>query len=285
MPLERKILLSILIGIIIIFGGYLLYDSYYPGYKDALKRIEQYKTLIEKNSKEPTEITEENIQQLKDLKEYYEDRFFTEAQSAVTATTPAIKKRLEFHGIKISQYQGSKESVRFTITGSKSSLLNFLYSLSKDEMEYDFPLFNLRMVDNSNFQGTIEISRPTLKHEPRDASYYEDLGNKKEQFSYSTRALAPLGVSFYVKPKEPISIEPVVIEDVPEVIPNKRLDKFTYVGLLKKDNITITMFKEKVNGRVYRFEENKTISGWTYIGEENNKYLFTKDDITYEVIP
>lgn len=285
MPVERKILLSILIILSIAFCGYLLFDSYYPQYKDAVKKIEQYKKLIMKSSDEPTEITEDDINRLKTLKEYYEKRFFSIEESSVTATTPVIKKRLESNGIKISQYQGSKKSVRFTITGNKTSLLNFLYSLSKDQMEYDFPLFNLRMIDNSNFQGTIEIARPTLTEEPRDASYYEDLGTKKEKISYSGRALTPLGVSFYVKPAEPEVPEPVIVETKPEVIPNRRLDKFTYVGLLKKDDKIITMFKEKVNGRVYRFEKNKTISGWTYIGEENSKFLFTKDEITYEVIP
>lgn len=284
MPLERKILLSILIILIVAFGGFLLYDSYYPEYKDALYNIEQYKTLIMKSSNDPVEITESDIEELKSLKEYYEKRFFTPEQSSVTSTTPAIKKRLESNGLKISQYQGSKNSVRFTIRGTKTALLNFLYSLSKDEMEYNFPLFSIRMVDNSNFQGTIEISRPSLSSEPRDQSYFEELGSKKELFPYRTSTLGPLGVSFYVKPAEPVIVEQPVIEKIPEVIPNRRLDKFTYVGLLKKDDKIITMFKEKVNGRVYRFEKNKTISGWTYLGEDNSKFLFLKDDITYEVI-
>lgn len=280
MPLERKILLSILVFLIVLFSGYLIYDSFYPKYRDAQTKIEQYKMLIKRGSSKKSKISDEEIKELEELISYYKERFFTEEESLVTNTTPYIKKLLENSGVKISQYQGSKESVRFTISGNKMSLLNFLYRLSKENKMYHFPLFNLRMIDNNSFQGNIEVGRPQLSEEPNTKYYKADIGIKRELLPYYRSALTPLGTGFYT-PK-PVKVQQQVVEQ-PVVIPNKYLDKFTYVGLLKNKDEVITMFKEKSNGRVYRFKAGQTISDWTYIGEEDNKFIFKKDDITYEV--
>lgn len=283
MPIERKILLTILIILSTLFAGYLTYDNYYTKYSDAKAKILQYEKLLKKSKKVESKRTEEDVKVLEERIEYYKGKFFTLEESKVENTTPVIKRLLESSGVKISQYQGNRNSVRFTISGDKSALLRFLYRISKENKMYHFPLFNLRMLDNNKFQGNIEIARLHLSNKANDRFYTKEIGNKRIILPYYSSTLNPLGTAFYT-PKvveevvETVKPEPVIIER------NRPLDKFIYVGLLKKDNEVITMFKERINGRVYRFQPGQTVSNWTYIGEESGKFLFSKDEITYEVL-
>ncbi len=283
MPLERKILLSVLLILFVGFGSYLIFADYYPTYKDAKKKISYYTKLIERADPEPSEITLDKINILKDQISFYENKFFTTKESDITTTTPLIKEKLLNSGLKITQFQGNRNSVLFSINGSKKSLLYFFYNLSLEGKMYDFPQLNIKMIDNFNFQGTLEVSRPTLKEFPREESYIEEIFPLTSQYPFDSGSLNPMGLSVYVPKK--IEAPPATPEPVIKSLPNRRLNKFSYVGLLKKDGEIITMFKENENGRIFRFTINQTISGWKYLGEEDNKFLFTKDDIIYEVIP
>lgn len=282
MPLERKVLLSIFISLFLLLTGYLIFDYYNPKYLDAKEKITQYKKLINNHKDVESEITEEEITKLEELITSYKESFFTKEESKVVNTTPVIKKLLEKSGIKISQYQGNKSSVRFTIRGDIKALRDFLYTLSKENKYYDFPLFNIRMIDNNSFQGNIEILRKSLTDNPNERHYIEEVRVKNNKPTYSREALSPLGTTFYT----PIVVKKEAQISKPDPKPeNLPLNKFRYVGLLKSQDGVITMFKENTNGRVYRFKAGQTLSEWTYIGEENGKFLFKKDNLIYEVLP
>lgn len=283
MPLERKILLTVLVAIILIFTGYFLHSTYYTKYIDTKEKIEKYKKLLEGLETPGATVSDTELNRIQTLIDDYTKMFFTNEESIVTNITPDIKSKLEKSGINIKQYENSSQSVRYVIDGSKTSLLNFLNRISRENKNYKIPIFNIRMIDNQNFQGVLEISKPVLKNEPNSINYKKEVATKTINPPYYSGALAPLGVNFEVIKEEPK--EEVVQE---EVIEQKvfKTDKFTFVGLLKSDlGETTTLFKESVNGRVFKFKEGESLSGWTYVGERDGKYIMKKDDIEYEVTP
>ncbi|MGL1892029.1 MAG: hypothetical protein OCD02_10400 [Spirochaetaceae bacterium] len=282
MPIERKILIFILISIILLFSGYLIYDGYIKSYFDTSDKIEKYKILIDKVSEPNNEITELQIEELTTLIERYNGMFFYEADREITNLTPHIKQVIIDSGMDISQYQGLGNSVQFSIKGNKTSLANFLYILYSESRIYDIPLLNIRMINNYEFQGIIEISRPELKAEP-NAKYYKEFPRLEiESIPYISDLFNFLGTSLFEATSTDI---PVVMKIEVKKVKNKTTNKFSFIGCLKKNGETITMFKESKNGRIFRFKELETISEWTYLGLESDTYMFSKDKIIYEVTP
>lgn len=281
MPLERKILLSVLVGIVLLFIGYLLYSTYYTNYIDVQKKIAKYQKLIEGTKHIEESISTEDIQKIENLINEYTKMFFTQEESKITNIAPDIKNKLLKSGINIKQYENSSKSVRYVIDGSKNSLLNFLYRISSEQKNYKIPLFNIRMIDNNNFQGVIEVSKPTLSLEAYSINYKEEVKEIHNNPPFYKGALNPLGVDFEI----PKVVEEIIVEEVVEEKKVLKTDKFTFVGYLKGDNEKTTLFKERENGRVFKFQEGKTLSDWTYIGENDGKYIFKKDDAEYEVHP
>lgn len=279
MPLERKILLTILVILTFAFGGYLFYTGYYTQYKDNLSKITKYEKLINGFKTGKLTVSADKIEKLTRRESELKKKFFSMDEADITVLTPYIKKLLIKQGIQITQFQGGVNSVRFSINGNKIELLNFLYSILKENRVYDFPLLSIRMSNNNEFQGTLEISRSILDSEPRVASYTEKLKQIEKDKPYDSTIKSVLGISFYKSIIEP---EPEKVIEVAKV-EYKALDKFSYVGLLKNNNKTVTMFKESTNGRVYKFEIGQTISQWTFLGKEGESFLFSKNNIIYEV--
>lgn len=286
MPLERKILLTILILIITLFSGYFIYDGYYLKYKKNLSLISKYNRLISGFESKDSNISENKITSLNNKIDRYKELFFTPEQADITVLTPYIKDKLLNSNLIINQYQGNQDSVRFSVRGKKENLLKFIYTLSKEKKLYDFPMFNIRMENNYDFTSTFEVKRVQLSNKPMDQYLSQNLKQSNNELPFKINVLNFMGTDFLDSIKTPvveITSEPIVEAKLQELPKRENTNKFSYVGLLTKDSEVITMFKENVNGRVYKFQSGKTISEWTYIGKENNKYLFKKDDKIYEV--
>ena len=223
-----------------------------------------------------------DISELKELLLKYKQMFFSSDESSVTITTPIIKNMLLNNGINITQYQSGKESVRYSINGQKSALLKFLYSLSKEEKIYRFNLISIKMVDNNNFSGVLDMTRVTLSAKQNSNNYIEELLIPQSKSPYNSNVLSPLGVGFS-KPTSVVIIAKNIVEKIPELKPNIVLTKFIFIGRLTRGNSNLVVFKESNNGRIFRFKTGDISAGYKYIGEDNNKFLFEKDNIKYEV--
>lgn len=277
MPLERKILLTILISIILIFSSYFLYTGYYLEHKKNIKKIINYEKLISNFTPDVSNITSEDIDELLNREDILKN-YFTE-MSNMENLTSHIKSLLLRNGITISQFNPGEKTVRFSITGTKYQLRQFLYALTKESLSIYIPMFSIRIVDNENISGIIEVSENIISKEPQKAYINDSLRKLFRQTTYRGSLLSNLGIDLYPEPEA----EAIIIEEaVPEVkiIPT---EKFRFVGILKNQNQIITLFKDKYNGRIYRFENGETISKWTFIGKADKSYIFEKDEIKYEV--
>lgn len=279
MALERKILLSILCLIVLIFSSYIFYNSFYLRYQDAINKTENYNKLIDNHKPIKSIYTNDDIGILINKIEQYKSSFFSVEDAKLTILTPYIKDLLISYGITITQYQNSKQSVRFTISGTINSLLKFMYKIYIENKFYSFPVFNIKMIDNNNFKGTIDIKRLVLENDVEIKSDIKIIDQLK--LPYDLEIVTIFGTSFYKPITKTIKQDAAI-----EIIPIKKitLNKFTYVGLLKSDTKTITMFKENINNRIYKFKTGQTIDEWTYIGVEDNKFIFKNKEILYEVI-
>lgn len=280
MPLERKILLSILIALIAAFGLYGLYSTYYVNYRDKISKTTKYRQLIENNSQITSKITQWDIDKLEDINSSYRDLYFTEEESKGSNLAPIIKKRLERYSIEIKQYSLTEESARYTISGKKWDLTNFLYSLSGEKKNYSFPIFNIRMINNTDFQGTIEIRKPVIPLKRGRRSIKEGIESLPYRAPYSNSASYSLGTEFIVQE------EPEIVEEVVQAIEVKEpelTDKFYFVGKVKDNSNTTLLFKERSNGRIFKFTKGEILSGWKYLEEVDNGWLFLYKDKEYRV--
>ncbi len=280
MPLERKILLSILISIMLVFSFYFLYTGYYLEYKKNTDRIIKYEKLIRNFTPVESVITREVIDGLL-KRETTLENYFTDERD-LEGLTSHIKSLLLSEDLTISQFNPGEKTVRFLITGNKDQLRLFLYSLSKEPLSLYVPMFSIRMVDNQNISGILEVGENIKSEEPKNGNMLKSLRKLFRQTTYRESLLSYLGLDIYLESEQGI----IVITEEEEVVPEALVsstDKFQFVGILKKENHTETMFKEKSHGRIYRFENGETISEWTFIGKEINRYVFEKDGKRYEV--
>lgn len=279
MPLERKILLSILVLIILGFTGYYLYGTYYLDYKDKLGKIEKYGKLLEKSSNIAEEINPEELENLKKVNSEYRALYFEPEDADPVTLAPEIINRLEKHGLAIKQYTIGDTSVRYSISGKKWNLTSFLYSLTLEKRNYRFPVFNIRMINNQEFQGVIEIERVTLPSEVRDRNFSKEIQGIPYRAPYSNRVSYPLGLDFEVKEEviTEVAPEPEIVE-----LPTTT-DKFQFIGYLKGESETTLLFKERTNGRIYRFTKGEILSGWKYIEEREDSWLFLYNNKEFKV--
>ncbi|QEN05063.1 hypothetical protein EW093_10195 [Thiospirochaeta perfilievii] len=282
MPLERKILLSILLTLIFLLSGYHLYNNYYLVYKDNAGKIDKYQTLID-NYKPPIDlISKEDLEsldkRLEELKSYFTD------SPNLKNMTNKVKADLLNSGLTISQYSQGEESVNFSFTGTKKDLETYLNRVRVQNKFYYYPMFNLRMIDNENLSGNMEVME-NVKSYQKNRAFYLDSPRKLEEINeQTTNILEPFGVQLFIATPEPLPLKQE--EELKSInkIEILETDKFSFVGLLKKEDGVITMFKERNHGRIYRFKSGATISDWKYLGQKNSKFLFEKDGIKYEVL-
>ncbi len=280
MPLERKILLSILFSIIIAFSSYFLYTEYYLKYKNNIDRIIKYEKLLSNYTPNESDITSEDIDGLSD-RENILNSYFVQNRDMENLTS-FMKSLLLRNGLTISQFNPGDKTVRFSISGTKYQLRQFLYALTKESLSIYIPMFSIRTVDNENISGIIEVGENILSEEPQKGYILSSLRKLFRQTSYRDSLLSNLGIDLFPEPVARTVVVEEIVEELPEV-KNISTDKFNFVGILKNENHIVTMFKEKNHGRIYRFENGETISDWTFIGKEVNGYIFEKDGIKYEV--
>ncbi|QEN04214.1 hypothetical protein EW093_05670 [Thiospirochaeta perfilievii] len=261
MPIERKVMLSILTIIILTFGTYLLYNNYYLVYKDNLSKIEKYTTLITKTkNSEENSVSTVDIEELEHRIDELNNYFFDQHSIVITTVTTDILSRLKSHTISVSGFQEGMNSVRFTIKGDINDLTRFFYSLSLEKKFYDFPSISISMIDNNNFQGSIDVKRVLLTDKPVNKYITESFKRIKFSSAYidSSRIM---GTSFITQEE--------VVEKEPEVIEDRKLvktNKFQFVGTLRQNKKEITMFRESSNGRIFKFLFEEEIDGWKYLG-------------------
>lgn len=279
MPIERKILLSILLLFSMALASYLLYTEFYIKYSDNLLKINKYEHLVSNYDTKETNNNYNGLNKLTDRNDKYNAYFFDEKNADPTILTPYIKNLLLDNGIVITQYRASITSVTFSIKGDKENLLKFFYRINQEDKAYDIPLLNIRMIDNNIFQGTLEISRLVLNETPNIDFLSTNLKKIKDPIPYDKRSVTSFGTSFYTKPNVVAKSQ----QYVPIEIIRVPTDKFYYIGILRRNDMVVTMFKETYNGRIYRFTNGEIISGWKYIGKEDNYFIFEKGGTIYEV--
>lgn len=277
MSIERKVLITLLLLLLSILFYYLFYTKLYQINSDIEENIEKYNHLIS-TSKDHSNISEMDISELLQREQQLLTSFFSDKEADISMLTPHIKELLLNSRVEVLQYREGEKSTLYSIKGTTSSLLNFLYALHLEGKYYNISLLTLKMLNNREFQGDIKISRSVLSSTPKVESFTHKLREVISNLPYTTNINSILGTSF----NNTVIQEIAQIENI-EPIKEKTTDKFNFVGILKKQDKKITMFKEKDNGRVYRFEPGKTISGWKFIGKVNNRYIFEKDYIKYEV--
>jgi hypothetical protein len=282
MPLERKILLFILTGLFSVFIVYIGYNRFYLLYVESTSLSDRYIRLINSYSKPAPLITSEDIHIIEDKILDRKSLFFDSGNSIDPDFTSYIKKLLTNSGLSILQYQNTGTAVRFIIDGNKDNLLKFIYSISKEDKYYDFTQFNIRMLDDCRFQGSFEVKKLILTNNIREESYIRSERNQYKIGSLNSSIASILGLSSAVKKKA--LPEARINNTESKIESNQKLEKFDFVGYLKNGKEELVMFKERYNGRIYKFKQGETLSGWTYLYEEKDKFHFIRDNIKYEVI-
>lgn len=277
MSVDKKIVIIIIVFFMSLLT-YLFYTKLYLENKTTISQIKRYETIKSSLESKKYTFSQKQLDTLKDKEKLLKSTFFTSDETNINKMTPYIKKILVESEIEIIQFQENKKTTRFIVKGTSNSLLDFLYKIHNENKYYDIPNLNIKMLNKDEFQGVIEVSRVILLNEPRTDHLTTSLKKTTIKLPYNSNIAFILGISLEAEE---------IIQYRDTVIPKKSIykisDKFSYIGILKKDTKNITIFKDRNNSRIYQFELGKTISGWTYLGVKEGIYLFIKDNIKYEV--
>lgn len=292
MPLERKILLGILVIIMAVFGGIHIRDTYYTKYKESLKNITAHEERIKKLREDIYQQSQEEEAAEVDYETLIQEereKFFSPQEASVENIAGYIKSKLLYSGLEITKYSSGNSrgevSVRFNIQGSSANLMRFLNSVRTDKKYLKVHNMSMKMKDNESMTAVIQAGFHTL----------EDVIDFNREFTVKNYVTPPLqtvwqtstvlGESFYVPPPV-VEEEPVIVEEKkPEPPKPVYSDKLTFVATLK-DKITgeiIKIFTDTANGRILKFKQDQTVAGWTYLGQEGSEYLFKNNETLYKI--
>lgn len=273
MPIERKIMLSILLAVLTIFSGYLLYTEIYKPYRSnikQIKRLEDYITKFEKkkNREDLTALTSilEKSQELNKL-------FFDTDNFSLDDFASETKETLISNNVTINQFRTVENAITFNIKGSRGSVLSAIFELSRSKPLYDFTTLQLRVDKNRSIQGVITLS----------PLFYPIEADKKNIRETSKTLDLTESYNYHL---EDIFGEAVIVETDTEPELQREIvktDKFSYIGTVKKGEEKTYMFRETTNGRVFIFSLGETISQWKLDEIKENGFIFTYEDKLYEV--
>lgn len=276
MSIERTLLLTIFIILLSILCGYLIYNKLYLVNKEIKEKIIFFTDTNENSNNNKSKIIEQDIQKLRDREIRLKNRFFSNDETNITDLTPYIKSKLKISNIDILQYQEGSMTTTFSINGRLRNLLDFLYALYLEAKNYEIHFLSIKMINNEEFQGHIEISRLSLDSKPKLENLSKILRSDPiTKLNKNLKIISIFGTSFISK------TSPKLERKVNHIM--GKTNKFSYIGTLKKSGGDITLFKDRKNSRVYQFEIGKKISEWTFKGKENTHYIFSKNNIMYEV--
>jgi len=279
MPIERKILLSLLFVILGSYAGYFLFYKVYTPYKDNKVQIEYYNRLINKiDYKDITKIPD--IESLKERRSYLNNLFSKTKNLNINTLSLSIKKALNEENISISEFRTGNNSVTFNISGNIYNFNNFFYKLYKRDNIYVFNQLNIKMNNNLDFSGSLDISYIHESEEGSESNKIDNLRNDYKLNTFNKNYANIFGTTFY---KEQITSLPKEI--IQEIIPEKPIytDKFNYIGKLKNESEEFILFKESNNGRIYKFSKGVEISGWKLVDQKDLLFVFENNGKLYEV--
>lgn len=246
---------------------------------------------------EEDEIQNQIVFYQNELEKYRERKEVNERRNLSTYMD-YIKRLLEDCECELEyvQVKGEKDraEIECFVHSSSRGILEFLKKIQNDDRngEYDIKQFNFRnSSDTENVQTKLlfdfqkSVSDEDLEEILGEGETFIDITDlerifkKKETVVVKTKP-DPVKPVMESKPKlkQEAVIEPKPIE-VKKIIP----EKLTYVGLTKKNGLTVILAKGGINEKVYKFVMTEEESEGDFCIQTSNGYYARQDSKYYEV--
>lgn len=279
MPLERKILFTILSTVILFFGYWFYYTEIITPNREILKKIEKLESYILKWSRADQNILPENFEAVFNRAEELDEFFSSKETFSMDQFAGEIRAVLTDNNVIINQFRTGESSVTFYISGNSTGTLRAIWELSNKKPLYKFETLQLRVNQDRNLQGVLTMSPlfypvdvylPYLKDTVRGLNYR----GQYQQKLPTIWGHPPIATA--------VTVTEVTKTTQPEVKIN-RTNKFTYIGMMKGNDVTTYMFRETTNGRVFIYSLGENISGWILEEINSGAFIFKNQDTLYEV--
>lgn len=262
MPLKRLDLLTSILSIITVVTLFVTLIIDNREYKGIIIKIDNYKELIRSHISSPTS----EASKTEERKKLLESFFIGKTEPAKLADK--TKEMLLKSGLAISSYLIEEDRIRFNFSGDRKNLEQFIKETRSNPDYIHYPIFSVKIDRNTSVSGYFTIKERRENEAPEKTRIIDSYRSLDIKRPYKDRVM-----NFSEKDSP---ILPVTRELTPET-DSIETGKFKFIGTIRSGDSVTSLFREKDLGRIYRFKNGESVSGWTYLGEANGIHNFRNE--------